>query len=169
MRKIDYIVLHCTATAQNATVKAIQNYWKNSLGWKNPGYHHIIEANGKVHDLQPIEKPSNGVAGYNANSIHISYIGGITSSGKAVDNRTDEQKTEMIKLLQKYTEMFPKAKVQGHRDFPKVAKACPCFDAIPWWNETKKQIEDFQKQLRKIYPAHNEEYLKRDEVKIHVN
>lgn len=28
---------------------------------------------------------------------------------------------------------YPNAKVLGHRDFPKVAKACPCFDAGKWY------------------------------------
>ena len=132
MREIKYIVLHCTATPQNATVKAIQNYWRNNLGWKSPGYHHIIKSNGLIENLQPIEKPSNGVAGYNSNSIHISYIGGVDAKGNAVDNRTDLQKASMIHLVKKYHAMFPNAKICGHRDFPGVSKACPSFDVATW-------------------------------------
>lgn len=137
MRVIKYIVLHCTATSQQATVSAIQKYWKETLGWKDPGYHHIIKPDGEIVDLQPISKPSNGVAGYNANSIHISYIGGIDSKGKGLDNRTLTQKISMMVLLKKYKGMFPNAKILGHRDFPNVQKECPSFDVATWLKEIK--------------------------------
>src|SRR6056297_726909 len=124
MRKINYIVCHCTATDQDATVEAIKNFWENNLGWKNPGYHFIIEKNGTIHNLQPIDKLSNGVRGYNANSIHVAYIG-----GKLIDDRTPQQKASMRSVVKVMQSMFPDAKVQGHRDFPNVSKSCPRFDA----------------------------------------
>lgn len=124
MREIKYIVCHTTATDQDATIEAIQNYWRNRLGWRNPGYHFIIEADGKITQLQPIDRPSNGVAGYNANSIHISYIG-----GKDYDDRTEEQKEAMRAVVRTMKAMFPEAEILGHRDFPNVHKSCPRFDA----------------------------------------
>ena len=132
MRTIKYLVLHCTATPQNTSVRSIQNYWKNNLGWKNPGYHYLIESNGTVHNLLDIKLVSNGVAGYNSNSIHISYIGGIDRNNKPLDNRTDKQIAEMIRLLKEFKGMFPDAIIKGHRDFPNVAKACPSFDTSKW-------------------------------------
>lgn len=136
MREIKFITLHCTATQQTASVEGILNYWKNTLGWQSPGYHHLIKPDGTVVDLHPIEKPSNGVAGHNSYSIHISYIGGIDSKGKALDNRTDKQKQSMYELVKKYKEMFPTAKVQGHRDFLKKGTAkwkdCPSFEVSDW-------------------------------------
>lgn len=128
MRRIDWLVVHCTATPQTTTVASIQRYWRENLKWKSPGYHFLIEANGTVHNLQPINLPSNGVAGHNANSIHISYIGGVNGK-RAVDNRTEAQKREILRLLTDLKKQFPNAKIQGHRDFPRVAKACPSFDA----------------------------------------
>lgn len=132
MRQIKNIVLHCTATPQTTTVASIQHYWKESLKWKSPGYHHIILPDGTVADLLPIEKPSNGVAGHNANSIHISYIGGVDGRGRAVDNRTPLQIASQIELLKKYKAMFPEARILGHRDFPGVKKECPSFDVATW-------------------------------------
>lgn len=128
MRRIDWLVIHCTATPQITTVASIQRYWRENLKWRSPGYHFLIEANGTVHNLQPINLPSNGVAGHNANSIHISYIGGVNGQ-RAVDNRTEAQKREILRLLTDLKKQFPNAKIQGHRDFPRVAKACPSFDA----------------------------------------
>ena len=128
MRRIDWLVVHCTATPQSTTVASIQRYWRENLKWKSPGYHFLIEANGTVYNLQPINLPSNGVAGHNANSIHISYIGGVNGR-QAIDNRTDAQKREILRLLTDLKKQFPNAQIQGHRDFPRVAKACPSFDA----------------------------------------
>lgn len=138
MRKIDYIVIHCTATPQSATVESIKNYWKNNLKWSAPGYHHIIESNGNVVNLQQIDKPTNGVAGHNANSIHISYIGGIDTEGKSFDTRTPAQIESMVRLLLRYKIMFPTAKILGHRDFLKEGvnwKDCPSFSVSDWLQE----------------------------------
>lgn len=129
MRDIKYIAIHCTATPQNTKVESILNYWRNNLGWKNPGYHYIILPNGSYQNLLPIDQVANGVAGYNSVSIHISYIGGIDTNGRHLDNRTNEQKRALIRLIMDMKAKFPKAIVQGHRDFPNVKKACPSFNA----------------------------------------
>lgn len=125
-RKIDYIVIHCTATEQGATVGAIQNYWKNTLGWKSPGYHVLIDSNGTANYLQSFDSPTNGVKGFNSNSIHISYIG-----GKDFDDRTDMQKQVILRVIKEALEYsMPHIPIiQGHRDFRDVKKACPQFNA----------------------------------------
>ena len=129
MRNINYIAIHCTATQPETSIASIQNYWKNNLGWKNPGYHYIIDRFGNVVNLLPIELVSNGVQGYNSQTINISYVGGIDKSGKPKDTRTEAQKQSILKILKELRVKFPKAKIQGHRDFPNVKKACPSFDA----------------------------------------
>ena len=135
MRNIKYLAIHCTATSQKAKVSSIVNYWKNTLGWKFPGYHFIIEPNGNIVELLPIDKVSNGVKGFNSVSINISYIGGIDENGKPFDNRTDAQILSMICIVKQYKKTFPNIIIQGHRDFPNVAKACPSFDVKQWLNQ----------------------------------
>ena len=129
MREIKFLAVHCTATPQTATVSSIQSYWRNVLKWKMPGYHFIIKPNGEVVQLLEIDKVSNGVKGFNSVSINISYIGGVDSQNKPIDNRTEAQKKALLDLLKKLKKQFPKAIIQGHRDFPGVKKACPSFDA----------------------------------------
>ena len=80
MRDIKYIVVHCTATPQTATVSSIQNYWKNTLKWVMPGYHFMIKSDGEIIQLLEIEKISNGVKGFNSVSINISYHKGMKIS-----------------------------------------------------------------------------------------
>lgn len=128
MRTINYLVVHCTATPQTTTIESIKRHWKNVLGWKMPGYHYIIKPDGEVVNLLSIDQVSNGVAGWNSQIINISYIGGVVG-GKAADNRTPAQKKSILKLLAELKNKFPKAIIQGHRDFPKVAKECPSFNA----------------------------------------
>lgn len=94
------------------------------MHWSRPGYHYIIEQNGKVWQLLPEADVSNGVRGYNQNSVHVCYIGGLLK-----DDRSDAQKKSMIDLIKQLKRKYPAARIQGHRDFPGVTKKCPQFDA----------------------------------------
>lgn len=139
MRKIERIFVHCTASKQTATVDDIKREFKNK-GWKNPGYHYLIDANGEIHQLLDEEGISNGVQGYNQTSINVAYIGGIDEKGKGIDNRTDEQKKSLKSLISKLKEKYPNAEVLGHRDIStdkngngivdtwERIKECPCFN-----------------------------------------
>lgn len=137
MRKIEFIVLHCTATDQNFPLQSIQYYWKEVLKWEDPGYHFLIKKNGTIHYLQNIDRPANGVMGYNRNSIHISYLGGIDNIGNSIDNRTVEQKKAQLELLNILQDKFPLARILGHNDFPNVDKDCPCFNVDQWLKKIK--------------------------------
>ena len=129
MRKIKYIAVHCTATPQTTSIDSIKNYWKTNLGWKLPGYHFIIKPDGEAVNLLSIDKVSNGVKGFNSETINISYIGGVDAKEKASDNRTTAQKAALLRLLSELHSKFPNAIIQGHRDFPNVHKDCPSFNA----------------------------------------
>lgn len=131
-REIKYIVVHCTATPTTTTIESIKAYWKNVLGWQNPGYHYIIQRNGTIMPIHPESQVANGVAGYNTNSIHLSYIGGVDANNKPIDNRTPAQKEAMFNLIMKLHNRYPSAEIKGHRDFPKVQKDCPSFDVKTW-------------------------------------
>lgn len=127
MRKVKYIAIHCTGASQKQTVESILRYWKENLGWKNVGYHRLIEPDGTIHKLSDFDKVTNGVKGFNHNSIHICYIG-----GQHVDNRTEEQKAAIIDCIHEALEWVENPKeiiIQGHRDFPNTNKACPQFNA----------------------------------------
>lgn len=128
MREIKYIVVHCTAGSQRQTVEGLMDYFTRVRRWKYPGYHYVVTAEGKVVQLLDISKVSNGVKGYNKNAINIAWMGGIDKYGKSVDNRTDDQKLSLRSLVRMMKERFPEARVMGHRDFPGVAKDCPCFE-----------------------------------------
>nr|DAK08406.1 MAG TPA: endodeoxyribonuclease I [Caudoviricetes sp.] len=140
MRGIKRIFVHCTAGSQRQTVADLQAEFKRK-GWKNPGYHYVIQADGTVKQLLGEQFVSNGVKGYNSTSVNVAYMGGIDADGKAVDNRTDAQKASLLTLLKELKERYPKAEILGHRDISpdtngngivdpwERIKECPCFNA----------------------------------------
>ncbi|MDE6295149.1 MAG: N-acetylmuramoyl-L-alanine amidase [Muribaculaceae bacterium] len=135
MRTINKIIIHCSAGNQKNTAKDIIAYHLmpkvlGGRGWKAPGYHYIIEADGQTLRTWPEESISNGCKGQNAHAINVCYIGGVDTTKPGyppVDNRTPAQKAALIKLLKTLRLKYPKARIYGHRDF--AAKACPSFDA----------------------------------------
>jgi hypothetical protein len=135
MRKIDTIVIHCSATPEGraVSVSTIRD-WHLKRGWRDIGYHFVIGLDGEIWTGRPIEQKGAHVRGHNATSIGICYVGGVTDDGRRApkDTRTPEQKQSLVKLMRGLLAQFPEINdIRGHRDFPKVAKACPCFDAIP--------------------------------------
>ena len=140
-RKIYHIVLHCTGTRPRAKVSAILGYWKKALGWMNPGYHFLVNADGWVSQLQPLEKVANGVKGHNRHAIHVGYIGGKRGGEIYHDTRTAEQYTALGGLVKALHGVFPQAKILGHRDFKGVNKACPGFEVAEFLRELKVKSE----------------------------
>lgn len=134
-RRIKKIIFHCTATSQEATVSSIKRYWKENLGWNNPGYHILIKPNGSWVLLQDFNKLSNGVRGHNSDSINISYIGGVDRKEKPLDNRTENQK-EILKICYKeFKKKIHAVEFYGHNYFS--SKACPSFNVQNWIESIK--------------------------------
>lgn len=134
MRKIDTIVIHCSATPEGRAVSVSSiRQWHLDRGWRDIGYHFVIGLNGEIWPGRPISQRGAHVRGHNTGSIGICYVGGITNDGKKTpkDTRTPDQKTALVSLIRGLQADYPIKKICGHRDFPGVAKACPCFDAIP--------------------------------------
>lgn len=137
MRTIKYIAVHCTAGNQRATVADLMAEFRRK-GWKHPGYHYLVTADGAIHQLLDDAKVSNGVKGWNYCTVNVAYTGGVDTSRKSLpptDNRTAAQKAGMASLVRLLRKRYPQAVVQGHRDFPGGAKACPSFDVAGWLRE----------------------------------
>lgn len=140
MRQIKYIAVHCTAGSQKQSIDDLRAEFRRK-GWKKPGYHFVVKPDGGIVQILDEEEVSNGVKGYNSVIINVAYIGGIDAQGKATDNRTEAQKQSLENLLRILRGKYPKAVIQGHRDFSpdlngngkiekcEWIKACPCFDA----------------------------------------
>jgi len=131
----DFIAIHCSATSDKQDFGAADiDKWHRKQGWACIGYHFVIRRNGTVEEGREEEVVGAHVQGFNHNAIGICMIGGVDANdiSKAKDNFTPEQFASLKNLLVKLKAKYPKAKIQGHRDFPEVKKACPSFDVKIW-------------------------------------
>ncbi len=135
MRKINKIIVHCTATQEGKeiSVDTIRK-WHLKRGWSDIGYHYVISLDGLTQVGRPIERSGAHTKGENKDSIGITYVGGVEAergeNGKwmAKDTRTDEQKRSLLNLLTTLKSIYGEdITIHGHREF--AAKSCPCFDA----------------------------------------
>ena len=129
MRKINLIIVHCSATPEGKdfTVDDITR-WHKARGFKTIGYHYVIYRDGTIHGGRPVSEEGAHCVGHNKYSIGVCYIGGLAADGKTPkDTRTDAQKLSLHNLLSQLKKSYPGVAIRGHRDF--AAKACPSFDA----------------------------------------
>jgi len=134
MRKINWLVIHTAATrpSMDIGVKEIRQ-WHKQRGFADIGYHYVIRRDGRVEKGRADARVGAHVRGYNRDSLGISLVGGVNERTlKPENNYTAAQWASLESLLKKLSTKYPEANVKGHRDFPNVAKACPCFDAEPW-------------------------------------
>ncbi len=148
MRDITQIAIHASATPPSmnigwAEIKHLHTAPKDELvqwgkkkipgkAWNDGGYHSVIRRNGRVEAGRPIGIAGAHIRGHNANSYAICIIGGVDEDGRPDFNFTRHQMASLDRLLSVCKNEFPDAEVLGHRDFPRVAKACPCFDVKEW-------------------------------------
>ena len=152
-KNVIYIVEHCQAGT--GTLESMKKFWKETLGWKSPGYYAWVDFDGTIHYLTDINTITNGVAGFNALCIHICYRGGIENIGtakkpiyKGKDTRTQAQKDAMLKIklnildwLEDNGQDMTKVMILGHYQFSddknkngtieswERIKECPCYDS----------------------------------------
>lgn len=130
MRKLTEIIIHCSATKEGSNFKAddIRRWHMQGNGWKDIGYHYVVDLDGIIEQGRPLDQAGAHTSGRNATTVGICYIGGLDVLGKAKDTRTAAQKAAIERLVKSLKVCFPTiTKVRGHRDY--AAKACPCFDA----------------------------------------
>lgn len=136
-RKIDSIVLHCSATKAGMDFHVSDiDMWHRQRGFQCVGYHYVVALDGTVERGrdESLKGAHCTQQGMNDRSIGICYIGGLDITGKPADTRTAAQKSSLAKLISDLRRRYGNLRVYGHRDF--APKACPCFDASEYANVT---------------------------------
>jgi N-acetylmuramoyl-L-alanine amidase len=129
MRKVNKIIIHCTATPEgrDVSIDEVRRWHVKERGWRDVGYHFLIRLDGTVEEGRPIEMTGAHTRGHNWDSIGIAYAGGMSKDmTEPKDTRTDEQKDSFVDLLCQLHDCYG-GTIYGHRDFSE--KACPSFDA----------------------------------------
>lgn len=137
--RTDFIVVHCSATPPGLDIGRLEiDQWHKDLGWSGIGYHYVIRRDGTLEKGRNIDAVGAHVKYYNKRSVGICLVGGVDGvGGKAENNFTQEQFRMLKNVINDCLDLYPNAIVQGHRDFPKVAKDCPSFDVKEWWDVAK--------------------------------
>lgn len=128
----DFIVIHCSATNTQDFGASDIDRWHRAKGWACIGYHYVIKRDGTLEEGRKEEQIGAHVEGHNYNSLGICMVGGCDKNGKALDNFTDAQWQTLSLVIKHLHAKYPKATIQGHRDFPGVKKDCPSFDVKAW-------------------------------------
>lgn len=149
MRKVDLIVIHCSATkpGMKLTPEALDRMHRER-GFHGCGYHFYIDRDGIIHTMRPMERIGAHARGYNAHSIGICYEGGLDERGQPKDTRTPQQKHSLRVLVRVLAHDYKVTRIVGHRDLSpdlngdgmiepwEWMKVCPCF-------EVKKEVNSW--------------------------
>jgi len=154
MNKLEFLVVHCSATtvAHNTQPEHIRAWHRERFKSGNRiGYRLLITLDGVIHRFIDVndnafvekEEQTFGAIGFNHNSHHICYAGGLskeifhtkngTKLNKIQDTRTEKQKQSLRDICFYYVKMNPEIKIIGHNQIQQ--KGCPSF-FVPTWLES---------------------------------
>ena len=143
MRRIDTIIIHCSATRADIPLSPSElDKMHRRRGFDGCGYHYYVRRDGTVHDMRPVARIGAHCRGHNAASVGICYEGGLDARGTPADTRTPAQHAAMQALVYALRRKYPAIRrVCGHRDLSpdrngdgvispaERLKQCPCFEA----------------------------------------
>jgi N-acetyl-anhydromuramyl-L-alanine amidase AmpD len=148
MRPLNEIIVHCTATrpewwATRTTaqkVAEVRRWHVEDRGWKDIGYHYLIDRNGHTVVGRPLDQVGAHTVGKNIGTIGVSLFGGHGSSAddKFADHFTPEQDKALQALLVRLMKDHPTIKtISGHNQY--ASKACPGFSVPSWYAKARPQ------------------------------
>ena len=116
--------------ADDVKTDTIRSWHINERGWRDIGYHYVIELDGSVHEARPLSEVGAHAEGHNEGSVAIVYVGGLDEHGHPADTRTPAQKAALYALTEKLVNEYG-ATVHGHNEVS--SKACPSFAVKSDW------------------------------------
>ena len=145
MRELNEIIVHCTATRPDwwaskptkAKVNEVRRWHVEDRGWRDIGYHYLIDRDGTVAKGRPLEQTGAHTKGKNTGTVGIALFGGFGGAADDLfyDHFTIEQEVALRQLIGKLQEDYPSiTKISGHSQF--AAKACPTFQVDSWLTQT---------------------------------
>ena len=130
MRRINKIIIHCSATPEGRFHNAKDiDRWHKERGWTGIGYHYVVLIDGAIEKGRDEEEIGAHTVRHNHDSIGVCYIGGTDKNGNSKDTRTVNQKISLYRLVEGLKKKYPNATIHGHKEF--ANKDCPSFDVMP--------------------------------------
>ena len=128
MRKIDEVIVHCSATGihQDFDVSDIDR-WHRERGFNGCGYHFYIKLSGQLQVGRDIEKAGAHCKGHNSNTVGVCFEGGLMEDMKTPWSKpTDNQMVTWGRLHDYFNRNIGVVKVSGHYQYS--TKTCPNFN-----------------------------------------
>lgn len=133
--RVGLLVVHCSATKPSMDWgRAEIDKSHRQRGFFEIGYHFVIKRNGQVEQGRPLNRQGAHAAGYNHISVGVVMVGGVAERDHRIpeNNFTLAQFAALEGVLKSLRRQFPQARIVGHGELPKVAKACPSFNVQAW-------------------------------------
>ena len=138
------IILHCSDTRPDwmagrpliEKVAEIRRWHVHGRGWRDIGYHWVIDRDGAIAPGRPETEIGAHVEGHNRGTIGICLLGGYGS--KADDpfgrNFTAAQDRAVQQLIREIRRRTAIRSITGHNDH--APKACPGFRVAEWLGQS---------------------------------
>jgi N-acetylmuramoyl-L-alanine amidase len=139
MRKVDAIVVHCTAHpdrhafgigVREIRADHVAPQSQGGRGWIDVGYHYVIRRNGEIECGRMESRIGAHCPPMNKNSIGVAWVG--------LEKPTSEQRESLVRLTRELMERYgvPVHRVFGHKEAdPGCGKACPVVNMIEFRTE----------------------------------
>jgi N-acetyl-anhydromuramyl-L-alanine amidase AmpD len=134
------IAVHCTATQPlfmhnsrtSEKVAEVRRRHVEDRGWRDIGYHYLIDRDGTVARGRAESVIGAGIAGHNRGVLHVSLLGGFGSkkTDRFDQHFTPAQDAALRALIADIRARADIQKISGHCDY--AAKACPGFQVREW-------------------------------------
>ena len=135
MRKIKYLIIHCSATPEGREHTAADICrWHKQRGFRKIGYHYTISIDGIVEGGRGLKEAGAHTIGRNSDSIGVCYIGGCDKNMKPKNTLTNRQNDMLKRIVGECIMLYPDILIAGHNQFS--SKSCPSFDVEKWCKET---------------------------------
>jgi N-acetyl-anhydromuramyl-L-alanine amidase AmpD len=140
------IAVHCTATQPafmhnsrtSERVAEVRRWHVEDRGWKDVGYHYLIDRDGTIARGRAESVIGAGIAGHNRGVLHIALFGGLGS--KKTDafstHFTPAQDAALRALIADIQRRADIRKISGHCAY--AAKECPGFQVRTWLSGASK-------------------------------
>ena len=128
MRDFKRIILHCTATLDNAYIDvATITKWHKKRGFSDCGYHYLIHLDGTIEGGRPVFIKGSHTRGENHDSVGVAYAGGVDAETKEIkDTMRIKQEIAFVRIVDCLRIVFGNLTIHGHNEFS--TKTCPNFN-----------------------------------------
>jgi hypothetical protein len=138
-RPLREIIVHCTATRAEwmggrpiADKVAEVRRWHKAQGWRDIGYHFLIDRDGTIAPGRPLGEVGAHVMNRNTGTIGAALIGGhgSASTDSFARHFTFAQDVALRQLIAALQAQFGPMALSGHNEW--APKACPGFNVTEW-------------------------------------